>query len=125
MNAVCLLTVSAIVCLVGVGARADDKADNAKKLVGKWEISKADPQTIPVGSVLEFLKDGKIKITIKENGEDKTLEGTYSVEKDVLTVVRKTDEGERKRMVTIKKISDTELVIVDDESKVVEMTRKK
>ena len=44
-----------------VGARAGEESDLAKKLVGKWEITKADEGTIPPGTMVEFTKDGKFK----------------------------------------------------------------
>jgi uncharacterized protein (TIGR03066 family) len=125
MNAVRVLAVSAIVCLIGAGVRAEDKADNAKLMIGKWEVSKADDGTIPMGSTVEFTKDGKIKFAFKMGDMDVAFEGTYTVEKDAFTMVMKMGDMEHKQTVTIKKISDKTMSTVDKDGKAVELTRKK
>src|SRR5262245_3195877 len=67
MNVLRLLVAVAVACALAVGARADEKkADNAKLLVGTWEVAKADQGTVPVGSTVEFTKDGKMKVTHKQ-----------------------------------------------------------
>ena len=83
MNAARLLAIGAIVCLAASFAAADDKkADNAKLIVGKWEVTKADEGTVGVGAVVEFSKDGKMKVT----GGDMTIEGTHKVTGDKVTI---------------------------------------
>src|SRR5262245_22533820 len=80
------LAVGAIACLLIPGARAEDKPDYAKLLVGKWEVSKADEGTVPAGTVIEFTKDGKVILTGKKDGADVTMEGTYKIDGNKFTV---------------------------------------
>ena len=98
----------------------DDKKDAAKKIVGKWEVVKGS-QPIPPGSVIEFTKDGKLKLTIN----DMTLEGTYTVEKDQLksklTVGGQTAEDTD----TIKKLTDDELDLENTDKLTLNLKRKK
>jgi uncharacterized protein (TIGR03066 family) len=126
MNALRLLAAGAMVCALTVGARAEEKkADNAKLLVGTWEVTKADKDTLPVGSVVELAKEGKLKVTHKVEGKEETREGTYTVEGDKFTVTVKAGDNVSKHTITIKKISDTELVTTDEQGKSVEFKRKK
>jgi uncharacterized protein (TIGR03066 family) len=111
MNAVRLLTVGMVVCVLTPGTWAADdneKPDNAKLLVGKWEVTRGDKE-LPVGSVVEFSKDGKMKITIKEKDN---IDAVYKVEGDKIQFTLKTgDTEEKKDPLTIKKISEKELVV--------------
>ena len=125
MNALRLLTVGAVVCLLSAGARAEDKPDTAKLMVGKWECTKSDPGTLPVGSIVEFTKDGKMKVTMKMGDMEVKIEGTYTVEKNAFTMVMKMGDDEHKQTITIKKISDKEMSTADKDGKAVELTRKK
>ena len=80
MNAMRLLAAGMMVCVLTGSARTEDKKpDNAKLIVGKWEVTKADKE-LPVGTVLELGKDGKGKITAKRGGRDDVLEFLYKVE---------------------------------------------
>jgi len=103
-------------------ADKDDKNDNAKKIVGKWEITKSGSE-LPTGSTVEFTKDGKLTAVIK--GDDNKLEGTYKVEKDKLTVKLKAGDQTVEETVTITKLSDTELVLKDKDNKVDEFKKAK
>jgi uncharacterized protein (TIGR03066 family) len=124
MNALKLLAVGAIVCLLSAGARAEDKIDYAKMLVGKWEVSKADEGTVPKGTMIEFTKDGKVKANIKKDDKDETISGTYKVEGDTFTVTMKMGDDEHTQTITITKISKTEMSTKNKDGKVVELTRK-
>jgi uncharacterized protein (TIGR03066 family) len=118
------LAVGAIACLLVPGARAEDKPDYAKLLVGKWEVSKADEGTVSTGTVIEFTKDGKIMLTGKKDGADVTMEGTYKVDGDKFTVTMKRDDKEQTHTITIKKISEKEMTTENTEGKVVELKKK-
>lgn len=123
MNARKLLAAVAVVCLVGAAARADEK-DTAKKLVGKWEVTKADEGTLPTGSMVEFTKDGKVKITHKVDDKDMTFEGTYKLDGDKFVVTVKIGEEEHTNTINITKLTDTELHTKDKDGKVVETKKK-
>ena len=125
MNALKLVAVGAVVCLLAGGARAEEKTDYAKMIVGKWEVSKADEGTVPVGAAIEFTKDGKVKVSGKKDGQDVNAEGTYKVEGNKFTVTMKRGEEEHSQTITISKISDTEMDTENKDGKKVTLTKKK
>jgi uncharacterized protein (TIGR03066 family) len=112
-------------------------ADNKKLLVGKWEVVKADEGTLPVGSVVEFMADGKLKIKIKaviaakKDGKETkkddiiTVDGTYTVDGDSFTYKAAVGKDEKTSKITIKKISETELDTVNSDKKNVSLKRVK
>ncbi len=101
---------------------ADDKKDekiDAAKLVGKWQRKDQE------GGIAELTKDGKAIMHHKVNDKELKVEGTYKVDGNKLTV-KITFEGEVEESVkTIKKITDTEMVLVGDTGKEVTMVRVK
>ena len=120
------LLVIGVLGLLGIHiASADDKTDYATLLVGKWEVSKADPGTVPEGTIIEFTKDGKVKLAGKKDDQESMFEGTYKVEKNTFVMTVKVGDEEKKQSITITKISETEMSIKDDKDKVVEMKKKK
>jgi uncharacterized protein (TIGR03066 family) len=115
-----LLTAGLLLGLTAAG-RADEKKDdktNKEKIVGTWVLEKpADPNGLPAGTVFEFTKDGKVKVSAKVDGKDINLEGTYSVDGDKLKTVIKDSSGkEHSDTDTITKLTDKELVIKDSRS---------
>src|SRR5262249_29852603 len=125
MNAMRILAVGVLVGLVSFAARAEDKEDNAKLIVGKWECTKADEGTLPVGSTVEFTKDGKMIVIVKADGQETKGEGTYKVEGDKFDFTIKIGEQEHSETINIKKLTKTELNTTNKEGKVVDLTRKK
>ncbi len=102
------------------------KADvNKEKLVGLWEVVKADQGALPVGSVVDFGKDGRAKVTAVREGKESTAEGSYAVEGDKLTVTLKQGEKEVKHAITIKKLTDTEFVSENEKGKTAQFKRKR
>src|SRR5436190_6290475 len=97
------LFAAAILCLVGF-ARAEEKVDYAKLVVGKWEVTKADAGTVPPGALVEFTKDGKLKVAAKKGDEEVKIDGTYTVEKNKLSMTMKVGTDEKKKTITIVKI---------------------
>jgi uncharacterized protein (TIGR03066 family) len=122
MNALKWLAVGAVVCLAGGGARA---ADNEKMIVGKWELTKVDEGGLPKGTVIEFTKDGKVKLVMKKDDKDATMEGTYKVDGDKFDVTMKVGDDEHKQTITILKLTDTELHVKNEQGKMSELTKKK
>jgi len=102
-----------MVVTAGFGTAADD--DNAKKIVGKWEVTKAGSD-LPAGSTVEFTKDGKLAAVIK--GDDTKLEGSYKVEKEKLTVKLKIGDQSIEEVVTITKLTDDAMELKDKDAKV-------
>jgi uncharacterized protein (TIGR03066 family) len=102
-----------VVVLVS-GASADEKAEkiDAKKLVGKWE--RKDPPK-GQGEVMEFTKDGKLIVTSEKKGE--TIEATYKIEGDKLTLIFVFDKKEFKDECVVSKLTDTDLIYTREGSK--------
>lgn len=121
MSAMKWLAVGAVACLVAGGATA---ADNAKMLVGQWEISKPADGGLGKGSVVEFTKDGKIKVT-RKGDTDMVMEGTYKLDGDAFTTTMKVKEEERTQTFTIVKLTETELHVKNKDGKESELTKKK
>jgi uncharacterized protein (TIGR03066 family) len=123
MNAFKWLGVATVVVLFNTTARTQDEPDRAKLLIGKWEVTKAEEGTVPVGSVIEFTRDAKVKVTIKKGDDLETQEGAYKIEKDTLTVTMKKDGEEQSKKVTILKISEKDMSCKHEDGKVVELKK--
>lgn len=96
--------------LSGTGRAADD---NKELIVGAWEIAYSDAKDVPVGTKLEFTKDGKVNITVKADGKDVTVDaGGYKVEKDMVTLTGK--DGVKNDKGRICLLNKTSLVINDE-----------
>jgi uncharacterized protein (TIGR03066 family) len=89
---------------------ADDKID-AKLLVGKW--SPKNKKEV----VVEFAKDGKLTVTVGGDGKELKLEGTYKVDGNKLETAVKFGDDEKKRTITVSKLTETELVGKDEDGK--------
>ena len=119
--------------LVGFGF-SDDKKDEKKdekkidggKLVGKWEVTKAPEDSVPKGAVIEFTKDGKVKVALEYNAKKFNMEGTYKVDGEKLQTKIKDPSGtEIDDTDTIKTLTDDKVVLVGKEGKEVELTKVK
>ena len=113
------LTLAALV-LVGLNARAEDA--RASKLVGKWEAVKGH---LPAGSTIEFSKDGKITVSVKQEGKTVKHAGTYKLDGGKISVTRKYEGKERTRSFKVKKLTDEALLTEDDQGKTTEFKRVK
>jgi uncharacterized protein (TIGR03066 family) len=128
MNALRLMAAGLLVVGVVVGVRAEDKkADIDKaKLVGVWEVVKSDEGAPPAGTVIEFTKDGKLKVTHKnKEGKEEISEGTYNLDGGKLSVAVKHGDKEDKHSVTIKKLTDTEMSAENEKGLKAEFKKKK
>src|SRR5260370_684748 len=90
MRVLCLATVA---CFLSVPAQAQDKK-NAEKLVGTWTVTKSEDA--PPGALLEFSKDGKLKLTVTVEGKTISVQGTYKIEGDSIKVTMKGPDGKEK-----------------------------
>ncbi len=118
-----LLGCAAVLILSCTATSMQDKKDetiDAKKLVGKWQPNdKKTPLTI------EFAADGKLTMTIGEAGKDIKMEGTYKLDGRKLDVQLKFMGEDIKEKLTIKKLTDDELVTEDSKGKEEKLNRKK
>ena len=112
------------VCMAAFAGAAAVQDDNAKKIVGAWEVTKQTGD-LPVGTVVEFTKDGKMTVVVKEGGQDLKLEGTYKVEKEKLNVTLKVGDEKHEEMLTIKKLNDDTLEVEDKDKKTETFTKQK
>lgn len=100
------------------------QATNKDKIVGTWEVTKSTE--VPPGAIFDFTKDGKMKVSVKEDGITNEMPGTYEVEGDKLTTVGKGPDGkEDKQTDTIAKLTDAELVIKNRRGQTIELKKKK
>jgi uncharacterized protein (TIGR03066 family) len=125
MNTLKLLAVGAVVCLISAGTRAEDKIDYAKLIVGKWEVTKAEEGTLPVGTMIEFTKDGKLKINGKKDATELVFEGTYKVEGSKFNYVMKVGDDEHKDTIDIVKLTETEMSTKNKDGKTLEVKKAK
>ena len=94
-----------------------EKPDTAKLLVGLWKVdTSARGAPLGIGDSVEFSKDGKNKTTRRIAGKQVVSQGTYQFEKDQLVLTAKSEAGISENVLTIKKITDAELVLSDNES---------
>ncbi len=102
---------------------AADTDDNATKIIGSWEVTKAGGD-VPAGSTIEFTKDLKLSVVIKTDGGDVKVSGTYKVEKDELRVKITVENQTVEATVTIKKLADN-MMELEDKDKKVDVLKKK
>jgi uncharacterized protein (TIGR03066 family) len=108
-----------VLVLAGTATAQDD---TAKKIVGKWEITKAGGQA-EAGSVIEFAKDGKLTATVKVQGTDIKGEGTYKLDKDKLAIKLKIGDTDVEETLTVKEVTDKVLKLEDKDKKVDELKK--
>jgi uncharacterized protein (TIGR03066 family) len=101
-----------VVLAITAGVSADDKPEqvDGKKLVGKWA-----PAELPKGAkgFIEMTKDGKFISSFEFGGKAEKASGTYTLEGTTLIVNLARDGKDEKHVLTVTKLSDTELVTQD------------
>ena len=125
MKAMKLLAVGVALGLLGAAAAADEqKADNAKLAVGTWEVTKTHEGGPPKGGVVEFTKDGKIKVSGEQEGMKQVFEGTYKVDGAKMVLTFKIGDQEQSVDLVIDKLDEKTFATTSTAGKV-ELTRKK
>jgi uncharacterized protein (TIGR03066 family) len=117
LTAACLLG-TALLALPALSAPVpnQDKKSNAEKLVGKWELTKSGADTPKdVKFVVEFAKDGVMTLHVEpKDGEKMTLKGKYKVDGEKIDYeMEQPDGGKKQEVLTIKKLTEDELITVD------------
>lgn len=114
------LVLSTLFLIALTASYAQDKKDTdiKAKLIGIWESKE--------GNKVEFSKDGKLKINIKVQEKEISVDGTYTVEGNKLTCSIKDGDTEFfKEILTIKSVDDKKLVTENLKGKVDELMKKK
>jgi uncharacterized protein (TIGR03066 family) len=129
-----LVRIPVALLLLGVSLAADPATSGAapappprykEKILGTWEVTKSEDS--PAGTLVEFAKGGKLKVTVKvPGGGTETAEAAYAIDGDKITVTLKGPDGkEMKETAVITKLTDTEMATKDDKGKIDEFKRKK
>ena len=125
------LTTLAFLLFTASSQAQDEPKDkgNAEKLVGTWQLVKSD-QEIPedLKFFVDLTADGKMAIRVEMKGtkEGLTMKGKYKVDGNKIDYTITTPDGEKKQeILTIKKLTDTDLVTVDPDGVKEEFKRVK
>ena len=102
----------AVVLVACFGVVADEKKEaiDAKKLVVKWETEKKEGTAYAI----QFTKDGRVTVVVTVDGKESKFEGTYKVDGNRVTVTAKADDQEQTMTRTVAKLTDDELVLVNE-----------
>jgi uncharacterized protein (TIGR03066 family) len=119
---------AAVLCaILGLAliARAEDKKDVDKgKLLGKWECTEGPENT--KGLMVEFLKDGKGKVTHKDkDGKDVMEDFSYAIDGGSIKVMHKDKDGKDVTSAyKITTLTDKEMVSESDKGEVMKFKKK-
>ena len=91
--------------------------------MGAWRSPKTGD--LPEGTVVEFQKEVKLVVLLKEDGKDMKLEGTYKIEKEKLNVTITVMGEKHEEALTIKKLTDDTLELEDKDKKTETFKKKK
>jgi uncharacterized protein (TIGR03066 family) len=107
-------------------ANADDKKTDEfpKLIVAKWEITKAGGSA-PAGTVLDFAKDKSVTMIIKMDDNEIKTKGSYTIEKDKVTLKFKFGGMDSEEVLTIKKLTDEAMELEDKDGGVDVLKKKK
>jgi uncharacterized protein (TIGR03066 family) len=95
----------------------DDKTEaTKKKLIGVW-VAQEGGKT-PAGSTFELTKEGRFKSSLKIAGSEIKHKGVYKLEGDTLTATyHRADGSEKIRILKILKLTDSDLIVSDEDEK--------
>src|SRR5438270_5514691 len=100
---------------LGLSGKAANPADTKERIVGVWEIAYSDlPESIPVGTRLEFTAAGRLSVMLKEkDGKTRTEDlGGYKVNGE--TVVLTGKDGTKNDKGRIAVLNQTSFVLHDE-----------
>lgn len=98
----------------------------AEKLHGKWKLVKSPGLESDNTAIVVFGKDGSLTLTITTtDGAKFEVAGKFTADGDKIPYELETSDGVRKETLTIKKLTEDELITVDPEDKVEEFQRVK
>jgi uncharacterized protein (TIGR03066 family) len=110
------ITASLFVLCVSAASAAPipkERAD-AEKIVGTWRMTLGSQGQTDTNLELDFYQSGKMVIRqVLINGRQSVYEGSYRVRGNELPYDVKQGTAVKKETLTIKKLTDTELIVVD------------
>lgn len=118
-----LLAVAFGFAVFALAGHAGAKADDTPKLLGKWEVTKSTGDT-PVGAIVEFAKDGKLTVTVSNDGKDVKLDGTYKLDGKKLAVKLTLNEQKIEHDLTVTFKGNDGLELEDSDKKVDTLKKK-
>lgn len=91
---------------------------NAEKLVGTWKLTKSSRgPDVNVTLFVDFEKDGTLTIRQSDEGdEEEVYKGKYRVEGGKIPYSVHRGDTEHAETLTIKKLTDDELIVVDPDN---------
>ncbi|MBN9119703.1 MAG: hypothetical protein J0I06_11195 [Planctomycetes bacterium] len=127
MRATCAVIVLAVSAGIAGTAPAANPEENKDRIVGVWEIVYSDlPQSIPVGTRLEFTSAGRLNVIVKDkDGKARTEDlGGYKVDKESVVLTGK--DGTKNDKGRIGVLNQSSFVLHDEvDDKVMVMKRVK
>ena len=117
IGAVVILTFSGFTGAAGQTKDKDKDKVELKKLMGKWE-----PKDGKI--VVEFADKNKLVMSLDLDGKSEKIEGTYKLDGNKLDIAMSFLGKEQKETLTVKKLTDAELVTVDSKGKEETLKRK-
>lgn len=114
------MTTTTLLCvlLAAPAAPVPKERAEAEKVVGIWKLMKSsrEPNGPVTDLLLELTQGGKLIIRQTDSGQTAVYEGEYKMLKDEIPYsVKYPGGGEKKETLKIKKLTETELVVVDPE----------
>jgi uncharacterized protein (TIGR03066 family) len=89
------------------------KPIDASKLIGVWELTSAEGEEAPYWRI-EFINDGKLRMTARKADGEYKVEGTYALKEDKLTLTVVVDgKVTDTRTIAIQKLTGAALSILD------------
>ncbi len=111
---------AAVMAAVVVGIAATAQAVEKKQVVGSWTASPEEGTV--VGLVLG--DDGRMVMTTTRKDDVQTTKGTWTLEKDVLTLSLANDKGEKRDVKLAVKFEGEKMVLTAEGDKPVTFTKK-
>ena len=118
IGAALVFSFATIVSAAGQGKEKDKDKVDLKKLMGKWE-----PKDGKI--VIEFADKGKLVMTVDFGGKSEKIDGSYKLDGNKLDVIINFMGKEQKETLTVKSLTDAELVTTDSKGKDETLKRKK
>lgn len=104
----------------------DKPRSTAQKLHGDWKLVKSPGLEEGTTATVSFKPDGTLKLKIATtDGGSFEMAGKFTAEGEKISYELQSNNGARKEVLTIKKLTEEELITVDPDDKVEEFKRSR